>query len=189
MTTLLCPYCRAPLGATDPECPGCRLNLARAKALLGAFPLFHPGVSDAECLLSEGDLRRIRRRMARLRERFSQVDLQVTLHRFPAEHPFSLYAFWVFNGSVLSGHASRGSGNHALLLLLDIDRREAALMPGYGLEPHLSAAALEELLHTAAAEWAASHWAAGILRVLDGLDSLLASAASVLRPARPQDGF
>lgn len=151
--------------------------------------MFHPGISDAECLLTEGELRQIRRRVARLRERFRQVEPQVTLHRFPPEHPFALYAFWVFNGSVLSGHASRGSGNHAMLLLLDIDRREAALMPGYGLEPYLPPAALEELLHAAAPDWAAGHWADGILRVLDGLDALLESVASVLRPVRPDDGF
>lgn len=172
-----CPYCNHQLRADAAECPSCRLTFPRAGSLLGAIPMLHPGLADSLALMSVKDHSRIRKRIERLQRRFPQVVIQVVLHAFPPSHPFGLYAFWLFNGGVLAGYASRGPSNHAMLLLIDPDRGESALMPGYGLEPFLRQETLDHLLELASPAWADGRWAEGILEVIDGLARLLQAVA------------
>ncbi len=97
---------------------------------------------------------------------------------FPQEHPFSMHVFWLFNAAAFDGGSRRGKDNHALLLAIDPARGESAIMPGYGLEPFLNHEALDHLLELAGPSWADGQWAAGILRVLDGLDQWLETIAT-----------
>lgn len=172
-----CPYCQIPLHASMAECPSCRLTYPRAGALLGAVPRLAPQVADTTRSLRPADHRRLRRRIAAIQRRFPELVLQVVIHRFPAEHPFSLHAFWLFNAASFAGEGNRGRDNHALLLAIDPARGEAAIMPGYGLEPFLGNDALDHLLELAGPCWQAGRWSEGILRVLDGLDAWLETIA------------
>jgi uncharacterized membrane protein YgcG len=185
---MLCPYCQNPLRADAAECPSCRLTFPRACSLLGALPLLHPTVADTARLMRSNEHTRIRKRIERLQHRFPQVVIQVVLHPFPHTHPIGLYAFWVFNGGGLAGHANRGRNNHAILLLVDPDRGESTLMPGYGLEPFLRPGTLEHLLELASPAWMQGAWAEGILRVLEGLDQLLESVAVPMSQAAAAEG-
>ena len=76
-----------------------------------------------------------------------------------------------------AGDIRRGKDNHALLVALDPVRREAAIIPGYGLESFLKTETLDHLLELAGPAWESGRWAEGILGVLDGLDLLLESIA------------
>ena len=172
-----CPYCRNLLQANSPECPACRLSYPRAQTLLGAVPRLSPMVADTGRMLRATETAKLRRRIEGIHARFPQLVLQVVLHRFPAEHPFGLYAFWLFNAAALAGDSRRGRENHALMLVIDPDRAESAIIPGYGLEPFLADEALDHLLEMAGPAWAAGRWADGVMRVLDGLDSWLETIA------------
>ena len=66
---------------------------------------------------------------------------------------------------------------HPLLVALDPVRGEAAIMPGYGLEPFIRHEALDHLLELAGPAWEKVQWGDGIMKVLDGLDQLLESIA------------
>lgn len=183
-----CPYCQSPLRADAADCPSCRLNFPRACALLGALPLLQPVLADSGRLMRGKEHSRIRRQIERLQQRFPQVVVQVVVHAFPPAHPFGLYAFWIFNGGILAGHSNRGRNNHAILLLVDPERGESALMPGYGLEPFLRPGTLDHLLELASPAWALGQWTEGILRVLEGLDQLLESVAEPLSQAATVEG-
>jgi uncharacterized membrane protein YgcG len=159
------------------DCPVCRLSFARAKQLLGPLPQLHRLLADLAGLLSPQARKRILRKIELIHRRFPQLTLQVVLNRFPDAHPFSLHVFWLFNIAALGGESRRGRNCHGLLLAIDPHRGEAALMPGYGLEPYLPENALDELLALAEPHWQTARWADGILRVLDGLDRLLSSMA------------
>jgi uncharacterized membrane protein YgcG len=137
----------------------------------------NPGISDSTGSLSSGDLAKLRRKIGNIQLRFPQVVLQIVIRPMPTDHPFSLYAFWLFNAGAFAGEGRRGKNNHAILLLVDPARKECAIMPGYGLEELLSQEALGHLLDLASPVWDANLWAEGIERVLDGLDKLLASVA------------
>lgn len=172
-----CPYCQNPIQIGSPECPACRLTYPRTAALVGAVPRLQPGVADTARALPAGDAARLRRRVDLLGKRFPQLSLQVVVHAFPAEHPFPMHVFWLFNAAAFAGEGNRGNRNHALLLAIDPQRRESALMPGYGLEPFLSHEALDHLLELAGPAWQEGRWADGIHRVLDGLAQLLETIA------------
>jgi uncharacterized membrane protein YgcG len=172
-----CPYCQGPLKPSTPECPECRLSYPRTSALLGAVPRITPLVADTTGTLRLSDHKRIKRALTRMQKRFPQLVPQVVMHRFPAEHPFPMHAFWLFNAADFAGTSRRGRDNHALMLAIDPYREESAIVPGYGLEPFLTSESLGRLLDLASPAWQDLRWTDGILRVLDGIDLLLESIA------------
>ncbi len=174
---MLCPFCQTTLKADAPECPACRLTFPRTSALVGALPRLGAVVADTTHQLSAQDLVRLKKRIHSIQRRFPQLVLQVVMHVFPPDHPFSMHVFWLFNAGNFAGDSKRGKENHALLIALDPNRSEAAIMPGYGLEAFLKPETLDHLLELAGPAWQGSQWASGILHVLDGLDQLLESIA------------
>lgn len=172
-----CPYCQISLNANAPECPSCRLTYPRTGTLLGAVPRLAAMIADNASLMSSSEHSRLKRRVLDMQGRFPQLVLEVVTHRFPAEHPFSMHVFWLFNAAEFAGSLRRGKDNHAIMMVLDPGRFEAAIIPGYGLEPFLSSEALGHLLDLAGPSWEEGRWADGILRVLDGLDAWLESIA------------
>lgn len=174
-----CPYCQFLLQADASECPACKLTLPRTSALIGAVPRLTAIVADTTQSLSASDQAKLKSRIAQLHRRFPQLVLQVVVHAFPAEHPFSLHVFWLFNAGNFAGEDRRGKDNHTILIALDPGRGEAAILPGYGLESFLKTTALDHLLELAGPAWEDSRWADGISRVIDGLDQLLESIAIV----------
>lgn len=172
-----CPYCQTALSANSPECPSCRLTFPRTVALLGAAPRLVETLSDGANLIPASDHGRLRKRIAGVQERFPQLVLEVVTYRFPAEHPFSTHVFWLFNAAEFAGSMRRGKDNHAIMLVIDPGRLEAAVIPGYGLEPFLSSEALGHLLDLAAPAWEEGRWVDGIVRVIDGLDTWLETIA------------
>ena len=146
--------------------------------MVAALPRLTPWVADTTGLLPLTDAAKLKKRITRIQRRFPQLVLQVVLHAFPAEHPFSMHVFWMFNAANFAGDIRRGKDNHALLVALDPVRCEAAIIPGYGLESFLKTETLDHLLELAGPAWESGRWAEGILGVLDGLDLLLESIAS-----------
>lgn len=134
-----------------------------------------PGISDSTGLITPAETNKLRKRINWLQRRYPQLVLQIVVRSLPPEHPFGLYAFWLFNAGAFSGEARRGKHNYGILLLIDPTRQESALMPGYGLELLLREETLGHLLDLAGPVWEAGLWAEGIHRVLDGLDKLLES--------------
>ena len=175
--SMQCPFCQTPLKADAAECPDCRLTFPRTSALVGAMPRIAPVVADTTRQLPAGDQAKLKKHIGRMQRRFPQLVLQVVMHSFPAEHPFAMHVFWMFNAGNFAGDSQRGKDNHALLVALDPARGEAAIMPGYGLEALLKKEALDHLLELAGPAWEDGRWADGIFRVLDGLDQLLESVA------------
>ena len=172
-----CPFCQNPLETDAYECPACRLTFPRTNAMVAALPRLTPMVADTTGLLAATDEAKLKKRIIRIQRRFPQLVLQVVIHAFPAEHPFSMHVFWMFNAANFAGDIRRGKDNHALLVALDPVRCEAAIIPGYGLEAFLKPEALDPLLELAAPAWEAGRWAEGLLVVLNGLDPLLESIA------------
>lgn len=184
-----CPFCQTPLKADAAECGACRLTFPRTSALVGALPRLSPVVADTTRKLDSADQAKLKKRIAQIQRRFPQLVLQVVMHSFPEDHPFSMHVFWLFNAGNFAGDSQRGKDNHALLVALDPSRGEAAIMPGYGLEPFLKTEALDHLLELAGPAWEKEHWTDGILLVLDRLDQLLGSIAIPEEAGAPKGDF
>jgi uncharacterized membrane protein YgcG len=172
-----CPYCRSELDEQAGDCPSCSLNFPRAMHLLGAMPRIMPGIQDLAAVLTSRELRKLQRRVEVFEARFPQMRFHMVAQRFSTDHPMDLYAFWMFNSGVLSEEAHKGSENRDILLLLDPVTMRVALMVGYGLEPYLPQRSLDQLLIAADPALRRQKWLAALLRVVDGLDGLMETAA------------
>ena len=145
-------------------------------------------VADTTRQLKKSTLRKVNKEIQRIQKRYPQLTIQVVMHRFIAEHPFSMHAFWLFNAGAFAGEAKRGKDNHALLILVDPYRQESAIVPGYGLEPLLQPRALEHLLEMSSPAFQSAKWELGLEVILDGLEQLLESVTIVDEASRLSKG-
>lgn len=176
-----CPYCGTGLRERSTECPACRLDLNRAARLLGPVPRIEPVVCDSTGALSQQERKGLKKRIGEITTRFPQVRIQLVFRHFSDGHPIGLHAFWMFNLGAFWSETEKHGANRTLLLLVDPIDAEASITPGYGLEPFIQDAELDDLLDLAAEEWAGKRWGGGTLTLLDGLEALL--ERSVLRAA------
>lgn len=137
------------------------------------MPRLTPIVADTTGQLGRAVAGKISKSIQRLQIRFPQLTVQLVMHSFPKEHPFSMHAFWLFNAGAFASEEKRGNDNHALLILIDPYRKESAIVPGYGLEPLLSQDALDHLLEMSGPAFLASKWQLGLEVLLEGLERLL----------------
>lgn len=145
---------------------------------MGAMPRLNPIVADTIGCLKVGDVAKLSRRIQRLQRRFPQLTVQLVTHRFPAEHPFSMHAFWLFNAGAFAGEFQRGKDNRALLIVMDPYRQESAIVPGYGLEPLLQKEALDHLLELSGPAFGEGRWLDGFEVLIDGLEMLLETVSA-----------
>ncbi|MFT3992011.1 MAG: hypothetical protein QM680_11430 [Luteolibacter sp.] len=184
-----CPYCQLLLPTADAEeCPTCRLSFPRTCSLEGALPRLAAKVADTTRLLSAPHQAKLKRRIQEIEFRFPELHLQLVMHQFPAEHPFSMHVFWLFNAAAFAGDNLRGNDNRSILIVLDPSRHESALMPGYGLEAFLNEETIAHLLDLASPTWEKQQWGEGFLRVLDGLDAQLERAGIEISRDSPMTG-
>lgn len=174
---MTCPYCEAPIAPSAQECGNCHLTFSKTCALFGAGPRVHREVYDSTRQLTIAQQKEIQKHILRIRTKYPQLFVQVFLHSFPPPHPFRTQVFWLFNASGFSGDTRRGPNNHTLLIAIDPVRREASLMPGYGLEPFLDEETMTKLLDSAQTHWQRGDWPAGILSLLNTLDTHLETIA------------
>lgn len=154
------------------------LTFPRTVALVGAMPRLNPIVADTVGCLKGSEAAKLSRRIQRLQRRFPQLTVQVVVHRFPAEHPFPMHAFWLFNAGAFAGEFQRGKDNRALMIAVDPYRQESAIVPGYGLEPLLKQEALDHLLEMSGPAFIAGKWLIGLEVLLDGVELLLETVSS-----------
>lgn len=174
---MLCPSCQTPLKPDAGKCPSCQLSYPRNSSLLSELPPLTPGIADTTGLLDVPTKASLEKRLLAIQRRFPQLVPQIVVETFSKQYPLSLHAFWIFNAENFIANSARGKENHTLLIALDPVRNEAAIVPGYGLEPVLPPEALDQLLELAAPAWDQHHWDDGLIKLLDGLDSLLESVA------------
>jgi hypothetical protein len=136
-------------------------------------------VHDTTRQLSASQQKDLQKHILRIRTKYPQLYVQVVLHSFPPPHPMRTQVFWMFNATGFAGDTRRGSDNHTLLIAIDPVRREAALMPGYGLEPFLDEDLLAALLDESEIHWKRGDWPGGVLALLEMLDPHL---ESITRP-------
>ncbi|MEP2774715.1 MAG: TPM domain-containing protein [Luteolibacter sp.] len=149
------------------------LSYPRTATLVGALPRLAPVVADTTGQLKGGVVAKLKRQITRMQRRYPQLVVQVVMHGFPAEHPFQMHAFWLFNAGAFAGEAKRGKNNHAIMVVVDPFRKESAIVPGYGLEPLLPKEALDHLLEMAGPAFESAKWELGFTVMLEGLDQLL----------------
>jgi len=142
----------------------------KAEAYFGTAPRLIRGVSDTAGVLSAGDIRRMRRRIAAFERRFPQTGFTVAFMALGKETPGAAYAYWVFNRCNPAGELNQGSGNRHVFLLVDTAGQGAWMTVGYGLEPFIGADRLRQCLERAQPHFADGKYVAGVVALLDEVE-------------------
>src|SRR5262245_21392082 len=114
-----CPYCQNPLREYSPSCGRCGLTMEKAGAYFGAAPRLMSDVSDTAGVLTSGDVRRMRRRIAAFERRFPQTGFTVAFVSLAKGTPGPTYAWWIFNRCAPAGELKPGSADRHVFLLVD----------------------------------------------------------------------
>jgi len=175
-----CPYCQAPAFETTPQCPRCGFSLDRVAAYYGMMPRLRPGLSDLAGLFRPKDAHRIGDATARLHDRFPQINVSIVTTTLEPTQPLTAYAFWIFNRGGICGDLARGGKSRDLLLTLDATNARASLMIGYGLEPFIAQASLQDMVNQGAPHFARDRWVDGVVSVIDAAADRLGQAFDAL---------
>jgi hypothetical protein len=170
-----CPYCQQPVTEETVQCAGCGLDMLRLDALLGIPPVLAAGLTDEEGVLNGGDIRAIKRAVGQFRDRFPQIKLALLFRQAPDVVPMRVWAWWLFNRGNFSAEIDRGYTNRDILLVVDPDRRQAAMTMGYGLEPFVGQRDLTAALAAGQPALIAGEWAGACRQILIALDQGLQS--------------
>jgi uncharacterized membrane protein YgcG len=154
--------------------------LERVGAYFGVMPRLNAGISDLAGLFRPRDARRIHDATARLHDRFPQVTLSIVTTTLEPTQPLTAYAFWIFNRGGICVDLARGGKSRDILITLDSANARASLMIGYGLEPFVSQATLQDIVNQGAPHFARDHWVDGIVTVADATTRALATVFASL---------
>jgi hypothetical protein len=169
--------------AASPTCPSCAADLAPRAAVCAAC-----GYSAAICLrripyrapdwerfidpgarLDAGARRKVMRSVRAVERIFPQIEIVTALADLPAGMETREFGFWLFNAATPRTAEEHVRRAHAVLFVIDVTRRRAALVVGYALERWLSATAQEEILVAGVAAWASRAWARGLATAVEAL--------------------
>ncbi|CAN5163947.1 hypothetical protein BH23VER1_BH23VER1_16770 [soil metagenome] len=176
-----CPYCQNPAFETALECQSCGLSLEKVEKLMGAVPAgITAPVADLAQLFSKAERRSVSGAVAKFEERFPQARFSVLATRLPAETHLGIYAFWIFNKGGICRDIDRGPDNRNVLLTIDAGNARANVMVGYGLEPFVGTAHLEQVLTAARPEFAKHRYAEGTLAAIKALSAILAKVSATM---------
>ena len=164
-----CPSCASPLAAPLPRCPECQLSLQRLDRKFGLVPRRSRYLSDRSGRLALPEMKGLRKALRLFKRKFPQILLSVLVTELPAGHAVGEYAFWMANRARFSSAENTQSDNLDLLLVIDAASDMAALVAGYGLEPHVSEEDLQRALAALSRPLRAGDWAGGIHACLQAL--------------------
>ena len=162
-------------------CGSCHLTFPKTCVLFGALPRIQGEVHDSVGVLTANQIKEIQRQIKRMRDKYPQLYVQVLFYSSNRVYPMRTEVFWLFNAAAFSGDTHRWADNHTFFVAIDPWIGEAALMPGYGLEPLLSENILGEMLDGAGHFWVEWNWVGGLSCILKLLDDCLGPQTEALK--------
>lgn len=165
---ITCPACGGPLKPHSTHCPTCRFTGADSIGLFGESPPPLLPILDAAGIFTAGDERRIEAARDALHRRFPQFQWRVCTVSLPAESRLPLFGFWLLNACPFHGTETVDERAWTVLLLINADTGQAAVVPGYAAEPVLSDDEWKSIMATMAGPWRSGKPAQAVVRFFKG---------------------
>jgi hypothetical protein len=171
-----CPSCQAVIAAEAERCPSCGFTGADTMILFPepAPPLLP--VLDAAGLWNVADLHRIDVARAKLGRMFPQLQWRVCSVLLPEGAKLPVFGFWMLNVCPLYAQETAAQRAWSVLLLIDAQSGQAAVVPGYAAEPWLADDDWRQALAAMAPAWAAGHSAEAVVRFFHAVARPLAAS-------------
>ena len=162
-----CPSCQGSLNPDAKWCPACNFTGGDTLTMFPESPPPLLPILDAAGILKESELRKVEVAHDRLRRRFPQFQWRICTVRLPRETSLPLLGFWLLNTCPLSENETAGQRAWTVLLLINADSGQAAVIPGYAAENHLSDDGWKAVIATMAGPWQSGKPADAIVRFFE----------------------
>lgn len=150
---ITCPACGAGLRADSNWCPGCGFTGGDTVAMFPDCPPPFLPILDAAGILKPNDVRKIEAARDSLRRRFPQFHWQVCTVILSPETRLPVFGFWLLNVCPLGEMEAADDRASTILLLINADSGQAAVIPGYAAESCLSDDVWKAILTSMAGPW------------------------------------
>src|SRR4051812_5775104 len=135
--SMKCPSCGVPFATPPAACPKCNLTLVQLDQKFGLVPYCSRYLSDRSERLTGAEIEDLRAMLRLFERKFPQIIFAVLVVNLGEHISMSEYAFWYCNRARFSSVAAVGPKNFDLLLIVDPQGEQAAMVAGYGLEKYL----------------------------------------------------
>lgn len=121
-------------------------------------------ILDAAGIFKDKDVRRIEAGRDALRRRFPQFQWRICTVCLTAETSLPLFGFWLLNACPFHENETLEERAWTILLLVNADSGQAAVVTGYAAEPFLSDEEWKDILATMSEPWRSGLPADAVLR-------------------------
>ena len=163
---IACPACAGPLKPDVKWCPHCNFTGGDTMKIFTDSPPPLLPILDAAGILKDNDIRKIEASLASIRRRFPQFQWRIWTVCLPPETSLPLFGFWLLNACPFHKTETVEERAWTILLLINADNGQVALVPGYAAEPFLSDSEWKAVLATMSEPWNAGLPAEAILAFL-----------------------
>ena len=160
---LVCPSCKATLKVDSKWCHACNFTGGNTVEMFSDSPPPLLPILDAMGLWKEPDIKKIEAARENLRRRFPQIHWRVCTVCLPADTKLPLFGFWLLNACPLHEKETSEERAWTILLLIDVESGQAAVIPGYAAESCLSDNVWTQILNTMAPTWQSGKTADAII--------------------------
>ena len=168
-----CPSCGESIPADAQWCGSCRFTGADSmKIFAGPPPPLMP-LLDVADLWKESDVKKIEAAREKLRRRFPQFNFHVCTAVLPEDKPLPLFGFWLLNACPFYVNETAEDRSWTVLLLLNANNGQAAVVPGYAAEHWISDEDWMKILALMAKPWKAGKTAEAVVRFFEGSATFL----------------
>ncbi len=168
-----CPRCFLRIHLRAPSCPHCGFEMEQAEAKYGEDTVNLHQLTDAAGVLRMKEREPLRDALERFEERFPQLFLAIYVGGFEKGVNLRELGFWMLNRSNFVDVEEARPNENGILLLVDVNSKQACLSFGYSLMPYLSEESTFGVLSKAHPLLLEGEYALGFHEVVDRMDDLL----------------
>jgi len=176
-----CPGCSKVLASNLSWCGSCGFTGAKTQEIFSGTPPPLLPILDAVGLWNPQDLKTIEAARDAVSLRLPQFQWRICCVKLPPKTSLPLFGFWLLNASPLLDDETSEQREWTVLLLLDMESGQAAVIPGYLSESWLSDEDWKRVI-----KHMASHWQRG--RTVEAIAEFFKQAQIFLALAWRQNG-
>ena len=176
-----CPSCHRPVDHEAESCYSCGFSAETAKAEFGSNRVRMNRIHDAPNCMRVSEFEEISETLDHLEEKFPQILFSVYLGELGESISLGELGFWLLNQAKIDGSEVSRSNDNGILVLIDVNRREAGISLGYLPELLLGEKDCYRALMATRSFFVNEEFGSGIARLFKRLGKSLGKSAKQLK--------
>lgn len=176
-----CPSCQRPVDHEADSCYSCGYSSLDAMKKFGSNQVQMQRVHDAADCLRVDDRRNISDAFDRLEDRFPQLLFAAYLGDLDGSMSIAELGFWLLNQAKIGSCEISRANDHGILLVMDVERREAGISLGYLPEMLLTESDCLKALLAGRSFFMNGDFGGGVMAIFKKLDKSLRKQARKMK--------